>query len=241
MDSLSICPIYQITMDTARHDICLQSEFHFPYTPIPTNPHLWGEFLYTICFLIIFTFIRLKGKDFFYYISQLIFKRKKIELILNEGFISNITYYLFMLTASFSILAGCLSIYTQDHFITIHTLYYFIALLIYHFILMIIVQLLGWNFDSRNTAQEIIINLWIYHISFGLSISPFILASFYMPHFAHALLFKIVILSLGLLLIIKFIRWIEILYAHKVSIFYMILYLCALEIIPLLFLYKVVL
>ena len=66
------------------------------------------------------------------------------------------------------------------------------------------------------------------------------LAIFFVKSFAVIPLLKIVIFGAILLMIVKIIRWIEILITHRVSILYMILYLCALEIMPLLVLYKMV-
>lgn len=71
-------------------------------------------------------------------------------------------------------------------------------------------------------------------------ISPFVIAIFFVKSFAVIPLLKIVIFGAILLMIVKIIRWIEILITHRVSILYMILYLCALEIMPLLVLYKMV-
>ena len=242
VDSLFISPIFhQFEGNSANHEICFQCEPDLPYSFITTNPYLWNELVYTIFFLIVITFIRLRGKNLFDHIAQLFLKRKKINLILNEGITSNITCYLLALSASFSILAGFYSILMNENFITLQTLYCFGALLLFHFFWISLIQLFGWCFNRKQTAQEVIIHFWSYHISLGLLLSPFVLASFYISHFAVTILIKIVIIGFVLLTIVKFLRWIEIFYAHKVSIFYMILYLCGLEIVPLLFLYKVVL
>ena len=103
-----------------------------------------------------------------------------------------------------------------------------------------IVRLFGWTFNAKNMADEVIVNLWTYNILSGLLISPFVIAIFFVKSFAVIPLLKIVIFGAILLMIVKIIRWIEILITHRVSILYMILYLCALEIMPLLVLYKMV-
>lgn len=240
MNSLTIHPIYQFEVDSTNREVCFQSEPDMPYSPIKTNPYLGGELLYTICFLIIITFIRFKGKDLFDNITQLLLKRKKAEVLLNEGIASNLICFLLALFASFSILAGLVSLISENHFISIQTLYYFIALLLFHIAWIAFIYLFGWAFNKKQTMQEVVIHLWSYHISIGLLLSPFLITSFYISHFAITTLLNIVIIAFILLTIVKFFRWIEIFYAHKVSIFYMILYLCGLEIVPLLFLYKVV-
>lgn len=237
MDSF---PIYSQTVDSARYEVCYQSEPNLPYSPINSYPYSKSDFLYTVCFIILLTIIRLKGKNFFQDIFQLFIKRRMGESTPYEAIFSNFTCYILSLFSSFSILSGCISIAVHDQFITLNTLYYFAALIGYHISLLIIIQILAWTFNARIVAQEVIINLWVFHIGMGLLISPCVLAFFYIPDFASDWLLKIVIFGLSLLSIVKLLRWIEILYAHKVSIFYLILYLCTLEIMPLLFLYKVV-
>lgn len=233
-----ICPLGQT--DTTAVEIGFHSQPDLPYTRLSTNPNLIGDLFYTISFVVVFAFIRLRGKDLFYNLLNVIIKRKKVEIILNDGISSNLIFYIFSLGLSFSILAGCISLLIYDFFLTVHTLYYFLGFIVYHFSLIIVIQLLGWTFHSKHAAQEMIVNLWAYHIISGLLISPFAISIFFVQNFAVIPLLKIVIFILGLLIIAKFIREIEILFIHKVSILYMILYLCAFEIIPLLALYKVV-
>jgi hypothetical protein len=71
-------------------------------------------------------------------------------------------------------------------------------------------------------ADEFIVNLWTYNILSGLLISPFVIAIFFVKSFAVIPLLKIVIFGAILLMIVKIIRWIEILITHRVSILYMI-------------------
>ena len=135
--------------------------------------------------------------------------------------------------------------YQFIYIISFHRLGYFFAvhflfLFLYHFLLLLIVRLFGWTFNAKNMADEVIVNLWTYNILSGLLISPFVIAIFFVKSFAVIPLLKIVIFGAILLMIVKIIRWIEILITHRVSILYMILYLCALEIMPLLVLYKMV-
>lgn len=226
--------------DTTTFEICPPVQNNLPYNRLSANTDLIGDLLYTISFMIIFAFIRLRGKDLFSNLLNVLVKRKKAEIILNEGISSNLICYILSLCLSFSILAGYISFIIYNNFLTINTLYYFIVFFAYHFILLIIVHILGWTFNTKNIAHEITVNIWTYNIVIGLLISPFVISLFFVKSFAIIPLVKIVIFSLGLLMIVKNIRWIEILFIHKVSILYMILYLCTFEIIPLLVLYKVV-
>lgn len=208
--------------------------------PLSVNSHLKGELIYTIIFIIVFAFIRLRGKKIFQHLLNLVINRKKTENIFNEGVSSYLFYYVLSLLLSLSIISGCISTVICDSFLSIYTLYAFIALLLYHFILLAVIHLLAWTFNSMSIANEATVTLWTYHIIIGLAISPFVLSSLFVQNFAVESLLKITVFSLALLLIVKFARWIEILFTHRVSILYMILYLCTFEIIPLLVLYKIV-
>ncbi|MFR4038793.1 MAG: DUF4271 domain-containing protein [Butyricimonas faecalis] len=96
----------------------------------------------------------------------------------------------------------------------------------------------GWTFNGRHCASEIILNLCTSANVVGLSISPFVLALFYVQAVAVDMLLY-VILGIGIIILIfRFIRLIKILYGYRVSILYMILYLCGFEILPILVLYK---
>ena len=102
------------------------------------------------------------------------------------------------------------------------------------------VRLLAWTFNIRNVKEEVIVNIWTYNILIGLFLSPLVLSLFFVKLFALPLLAKIITICLVMFYLVKLIRWFEILFTYRVSILYMILYLCALEVIPLLILYKYV-
>ena len=226
-------------MDSVQSEV-LAITHHLANSPLPENNYLIGELVYAIIFIIAFAFIRLRGKNLFLNLLNVVFKRKKVETILNEGISSNLFNYILSLSLSFSVISGCISTLFCDFFLSIYTLYTFTALLIYHFTLLFLIRLLGWTFNSQNTAAETTINLWTYHIIIGLAVSPFVLSSFFVQHFAVESLLQITTFSLAFLLLVKFARLIEILFIHRVSILYMILYLCAFEIMPLLIVYKIV-
>lgn len=233
----SVCPLNQ--EDTAAILICPPVKQKFPGTAIKANENLLGCLLFTICFLIIFAFIRLRGKDLLFTLLSIVIKRKKTEIVLNEGISSNLVCYVLGLFLSFSVIAVSIIYLAESDFILLHILYVFGILIAYHFFLLGLFQLLGWTFNARYAASEAIINLWTYHIMGGLLIAPFVIATFFVKVFAIAPLLNIVMISLVLFQIVKFIRWIQILFAHRVLILYMILYLCALEVMPLLVLFKI--
>lgn len=228
-------------IETDSFEIQMRVNQPLPYRHLNNHQNLIGQLVFTSFFLIIFAFIRLRGKNLFHHLLNVLIKRKKIEPILNDGISSNLLFYLLSLCLSFSILAITITYMAQGIFIHLSTLYIFAGLLLYHFLLLLVVHLLGWTFNGKHITNEIIINLWCYHISTGLLVSPFVISAFFVESFAVMPLLKIVVFGIFLLIFLKIIRWIEILTTYKVSILYMILYLCALEIMPLLVLYKVAL
>lgn len=203
------------------------------------NENIAGSLIYMIVFLIIFAFVRMRGKDLLVNLLNILIKRKKTEIILNEGISSNLVCYILSLLLSFSSISTAIVCLTTDEFNPLPILYICIGLTLYHFFLLGLIKFLGWTFNARHTASEVIANLWTYHIMSGLLIAPFIIAAFFVKSFAVESLLNIVLCILILFQFFKFIRWVEILFAHRVLILYMILYLCALEVMPLLILYKI--
>lgn len=165
-------------------------------------------------------------------------EKKKYEIILNDGIIPNLVYYILALVLSFSAIAIGVTYIINQEVDFEYAFYIFGILLFYHIGILCIVRFISWTFNAHYAGEEVIVNLWVYHIWAGFLISPFIIALFFVKIFAIPLLLKIITICLALFYLVKFIRWVEILFVYRVSIFYMILYLCALEVIPVLILYK---
>lgn len=234
----SICRLNNT--ESPRYEICSPSEQILPYSYLQGNENLLGNLLFTIIFLILFALIRLRGKDLFNNLLNVLIKRKKAEIIQNEGITSNLFSYILSLVLSFSILTICITSFASMPFFSWTSLYISGGLLLYHFSLLMLIHLLGWSFNAKALANEFTVNVWTYHILIGLLISPFVIAIFFVKSFAVLPLLNIASFCLIIFIIIKIIRWIEILFLHRVSILYMILYLCAFEFMPLLILYKMV-
>ncbi|CCZ81059.1 DUF4271 domain-containing protein [Odoribacter laneus] len=211
-----------------------------PILPLNKPGHIAGSLIYTLVFLIIFAFLRIRSKGLFSLMLSVLIKRKKYELILNEGIPSNLGYYILALLLSFSILATGIAYFSFHAFYLKPIIYIFCFLILYHICTLCTVRLLAWTFNIRNVKEEVIVNIWTYNILIGLFISPLVLSLFFVKLFALPLLAKIITICLVMFYLVKLIRWFEILFTYRVSILYMILYLCALEVIPLLILYKYV-
>ena len=124
-----------------------------PSTQLEHNKDLFGNVLFTVGFLIIFAFVRLRGKDLFYNLLNTLLKRKKAEIILNEGISSNLICYILSLCLSFSIISIGIVYIIEGNFINLFTLYLFIGLFLYHFLLLLIVRLFGWTFNAKNDGE----------------------------------------------------------------------------------------
>lgn len=228
----------QVNQNETDSVVYIPIKSYTPVIPLDKTRHTTGCLIYSIVFLAIFAFLRIRGKGLLPVLFQIVVKKKKFEIILNDGITPNLIYYFLGLLLSFSALAIGIEYLIHLQLDLKHIFYLFIALLFYHLILLSLTLFLSWTFNARYTGEEIIINLWVFNILCGLLISPFIMALFFVKIFAIPVLLKFITICLALFYLVKFIRWVEILFAHRVSIFYMILYLCALEVIPLLVLYK---
>lgn len=197
-----------------------------------------GVLLYTIIFLGLLAFIRLRGKGMFSSLFSFFFKQKNQEKIYTEGLRPN--YFFLFLT--FCLSASVLSIFfvyvIRRDVIFDDTVLVFTLFAGYHLFLIGFIRLLGWTFNARHCAKEMVTNLWVYNTVIGLMISPFVIALFYVRPTSVQPLIYFIFTIFSIYLIFRFIRLIKILFEYRVSILYMILYLCALEILPFLVLYK---
>lgn len=115
-----------------------------------------------------------------------------------------------------------------------------IGLIIIYISKSILIRLCGYIFNTKQEAKEYIHTIFTYNKIYGIIIIPIIC---FMPY--TALLVKQILIITGLsiallIFILRLFRGIWILFKKQLSIFYMILYLCALEILPLLLLLKAI-
>ena len=182
--------------------------------------------IYTVVYLVFIALLRLRGRGFLTTVYTYFFNRKRGASLQSEGGIPNYFFVFLSVSLSFSILSMLMAFLIDSPFVFFNALIYFLIIFGY------------WAFNRRHCASEIILNLRTSAIVLGLSISPFVLALFYVQTSAINMLLY-VILGLGIIILVfRFIRLIKILYGYRVSILYMILYLCGLEILPILVLYK---
>ncbi|MBC5620087.1 DUF4271 domain-containing protein [Butyricimonas hominis] len=197
-----------------------------------------GILTYMVVFLVLVALLRLQGRGFLLAVYFYFFSRKRDVALISEGTRQNYSFVLLSICLSFSSLAMLIAFMTSEPFVFSNALFYFLIIFGYYIVLLGTVRLLGWTFNSRHCASDIILNLRVSGIVLGLSVSPLVLALFFVKSSAVTTLFHVIFALFVILLIFRFIRLIKILYGYKVSILYMILYLCGLEIVPMLVLYK---
>ncbi|MDR0982085.1 MAG: DUF4271 domain-containing protein [Culturomica sp.] len=224
--------------DSVRNEIIIiPMNERMPWYSIKKNEHLYDNLIYVIIFLTLFAFIRIRGQFFMLWTKSIV-SIKKTALIISEGMISDSFYYILAASLSFSVISTVISYLFFERINFEITFYIFSILWIWQIISLIIVRLCGWIFNRSKVAKEAIVNIWIFNIMTGIIISPLLFALFFVKQFAVATLIKIIITLVIVLCLMRIIRWCKIFLANKVSIFYMILYLCTLEVFPIMVFYK---
>lgn len=224
-----------------QHTLALQSKNNGAYfigIPLERNEEIIVCSVYTLGFMLIFAILRFRSKNLLQKLFLATGPRKNIEVILSDGIVNNSYHYLLALTLSFSILAIATAYYRFGSFQIQAIISIFILLILYHFCLLLLIRIMGWCFNRKAVAMEMIAHIWAMNITGGMFFAPWVIAMLFMKTFAvHSIL---IFLNYGVLLYLmyRFIRWCIILFANRVSILYMILYLCALEIVPLMIFYK---
>lgn len=219
-------------------EMCRTGNGDLPYAYVKRNEELLPHLGFTVVFLMAVALLRLRGQNLVANLSNVLLKRKRTEMIQNEGIVSNLFGYLLALLLSFSVLTVGIGLFFSVEFFSKESLKLMGMLLGYHFFLLMMVHWLGWTFNQKNLTSEMVVNIWTFHIAAGLLVSPFVIALFFVKSVVAAVLLKFLVLGAVVFIIFKMLRWMAILLGYGVSILYMILYLCVLEFMPLLLLYK---
>jgi len=100
------------------------------------------------------------------------------------------------------------------------------------------IRIVGFIFKNPHTASEYIQNMFIFNLFAGIILLPLVL----FIHYSHSSLFLFV--SFGFLIILMILRFIRGIFVglsdHKFSLFHLFLYLCTLEILPLIVIAKLI-
>lgn len=126
----------------------------------------------------------------------------------------------------------------QNHNNIVFFLSCFVGLVTLYSIKFIIIRFIGYIFNGIKESKEYLHTVSIYNKNLGVILLPITLSVPYMAQHAIPLLLNAGLILTLIFYILRLFRGVKILFLQHVSIFYMILYLCALEILPLLMIYK---
>jgi hypothetical protein len=116
----------------------------------------------------------------------------------------------------------------------------FNILLIYTILRTIILRITADLFLARNLFAEYIHNTFVINKGLGIALFPIIIMGQYLPYKLVPIVLVAGILILGAAMLLKAFRAYQIIIRRDILLFYLILYLCTLEILPLLLGYKFV-
>jgi len=215
-----------------------------PYS-LPNMQFDWISII--LMFLFIFIgWIRFFNKKYFFSVIKSVFiyqystniVKEKDSLTGRVSFVFNTTYFLSLSLFIFQLFDFFkISLY-HDNSLLLYSLIISSLLLlnIYRFLSS---KLIGFLFMKENVFNEYFFNLNLFNKNIGLYILPLvILYNFVQVSNYESIVFSGLIL-ISILLLLFIIRSFQIIIRNNVSIFYMILYLCAFEIAPILILLKV--
>lgn len=103
---------------------------------------------------------------------------------------------------------------------------------------IVLVNLTGFLFNRNNIFKEYLYNYFIFNKLMGMIILPLLLFVVYTTGILQKVFFWLTLATVALVLFMRLIRSVVFSFKKDVSIFYIFLYLCALEISPLVLLYR---
>ena len=154
--------------------------------------------------------------------------------------LDNILYIFYFLSAGFLLYMTEIRFGLEPYGISGIILYLFnLALLVMVFMgRVVVVSAAGLFFNRTRIYREYLYNIFIFNKLIGLSASPLLLFVIYTRGVLMEVFQWITIAAISAILIMRLIRGVVFSLKKNVSIFYIILYLCALEIAPLILLYR---
>lgn len=202
----------------------------------PRIEYMYG-LIVVAAFMAIIAVLRITDTSLFKTILNGMFKYKNSESLLGTGY-ATLGHRLLLLTLSFASIAILITYITSNNIIDTSTGIIFAILFVMHYSTIGIYKYLGWVFNNPYVAKLAGINLWLSNISYGIFVTPIVLSLFFIRPSWHAVVMKITFTILIFLFIVRIFRWLRILFQNRVFILYIFLYLCGLEIAPLILLIK---
>ncbi len=117
---------------------------------------------------------------------------------------------------------------------------FFCGLSIIYSIKLFLFKIFDFILLSKKQFAEYYHNIFIYNKIYGIILFPLLLAIPFTSDYISVILMKTAIIILAILYLLRILRGVQISISIRLSFLYLFLYLCALEIIPVLFIYKIV-
>ncbi len=154
--------------------------------------------------------------------------------------LDNILYVFYLLSTSLILYVAEIRFGLEPYGITGASLFFLnLAFLVMVFLArVVLINTAGFLFDRIRIYREYLFNMFIFNKLIGLSILPLLLFVVYTEGILQDILQWFTIATFLVLLIMRLIRGFVFSFKKDISIFYMFLYLCALEIVPLTLLYR---
>ncbi len=159
-------------------------------------------------------------------------RNRKPNIILNALFLFNTSIFVYQLMDFYNI-----STMLGDNLLLIPTV---IGLILsYGIFKNLLYRFIGYVFEIENQTSEYLFFNSLHNKIFGLAILPIIMVVPYIAKDVLPILFKLGLALFILLYLLQIFRGISIILKNVASLFYLFLYLCALEIIPLIIVYHI--
>jgi len=155
----------------------------------------------------------------------------------------------FFLSLLFYINTSLIIYYTLFHFVPSqielkgfsHFLVILMSLVVIFFSFTFVNKIIGGIFEIYDILNEYLYSLYYYHRILGISLLPIVVLYPYLPDFVANISIYLAWGTVLFLFILRWFRGLQISFKNRVPFLYMILYLCTLEIIPLMFISKMIL
>lgn len=218
--------------------IVIPAKEAFQRIPLNRPDNTLFSTLFIFIFLFIFAFMQLQRRRFLTILWNGLTDDSKMKVFIDEGFNAN-TWNLIcgIIISTATVSAAAIYIFHWEWNPT-NLINVWSYILEWHFLCTIIVYICREIFGHRQLGEEIICNLWVFNIMIGFCLAPFIMIIFFMRPYAIDYFIYCIFFILILFYSIKIYRWTKIISNYKIPILYTILYLCALEVVPLLIIYK---
>jgi hypothetical protein len=157
--------------------------------------------------------------------------QNQLDNVLYTAYLLSLAYFLFLMEEKLEVVP-----YNLQGIL----LYFFnLALLLGVFLARVVVMnLLGTLFNQLALFREYLYHTFIFNKLIGITILPLLLFVLYTSGVLQTVFIWVTFSTLGVVLVMRIIRGVEFSFKKDISIFYMFLYLCALELVPLVLLYR---